>query len=127
MTRSIFFPQRAKREFSFAMGGWGSDTGEASSFLTYWVTSFDKEHGLGTSNYGRFSDAQFDKVFKQAITTVDPAQREKLLQQSVRRALDELPAIPLHFESSTWAFRSDIAYEGRADQLTLAASAKPAH
>jgi peptide/nickel transport system substrate-binding protein len=35
MTRSVFFPKRAKREFSFAMGGWGSDTGEASSFLTY--------------------------------------------------------------------------------------------
>jgi peptide/nickel transport system substrate-binding protein len=127
MTRSIFFPQRAKREFSFAMGGWGSDTGEASSFLTYWVTSMDKARGLGTSNYGGFSDAEFDKVFRQAITTVDTAQREKLLQQSVKRALELLPSIPLHFESSAWAFRSDIAYEGRADQLTLAASARPAH
>jgi peptide/nickel transport system substrate-binding protein len=125
MTRSVFFPQRAKREFSFAMGGWGSDTGEASSFLTYWVTSLDKERGLGTSNYGGFSDPEFDKVFRQAITTVDPAQRDKLLQQSVRRALEQLPSIPLHFESSTWASRGDIDYEGRADQLTLAASARP--
>ncbi|OZI37922.1 transporter [Bordetella genomosp. 10] len=127
MTRALFFPQRAKREFSFAMGGWGSDTGEASSFLTYWVTSLDKQAGAGTSNYGGFSDPEFDKVFRQAITTVDPGQREKLLQQAVRRALDLLPSIPLHFESSAWAFRSDIAYEGRADQLTLAASARPVH
>jgi peptide/nickel transport system substrate-binding protein len=126
MTRSVFFPRRAKREFSFAMGGWGSDTGEASSFLTYWVTSTDTERGLGTSNYGGFSDAELDKVFRQAITTVDPAQREKLLQQSVQRTLALLPSIPLHFESSTWAFRSDIVYEGRADQLTLSASARPA-
>jgi peptide/nickel transport system substrate-binding protein len=126
MTRSVFFPRRAKREFSFAMGGWGSDTGEASSFLTYWVTSTDTERGLGTSNYGGFSDVELDKVFRQAITTVDPAQREKLLQQSVQRTLALLPSIPLHFESSTWAFRSDIAYEGRADQLTLSASARPA-
>lgn len=125
MTRSVFFPQRAKREFSFAMGGWGSDTGEASSFLTYWVTSLDKDRGLGTSNYGGFSDPDFDKVFRQAITTVDPAQRETLLRESVRRALAQLPSIPLHFESSAWAFRGDIAYEGRADQLTLAASARP--
>jgi peptide/nickel transport system substrate-binding protein len=87
----------------------------------------DKARGLGTSNYGGFSDAEFDKVFRQAITTVDTAQREKLLQQSVKRALELLPSIPLHFESSAWAFRSDIAYEGRADQLTLAASARPAH
>jgi peptide/nickel transport system substrate-binding protein len=127
MTRSVFFPQRAKRDFSFAMGGWGSDTGEASSFLTYWVTSLDKAGGVGTSNYGGFSDAAFDKVFRQAITTVDPGAREKLLQESVRLALEQLPAIPLHFESSTWAFRGDIAYEGRADQLTLAASARGGH
>src|SRR5690606_28164460 len=39
MTRSVYFPKRAKREFSFAMGGWASETGEASSFLQYWVTS----------------------------------------------------------------------------------------
>jgi peptide/nickel transport system substrate-binding protein len=127
MTRSVFFPRRAKREFSFAMGGWGSDTGEASSFLTYWVTSTDTQAGLGTSNYGGFSDAAFDKVFRQAITTVDPAQREKLLQESVRLTLAQLPSIPLHFESSAWAFASNITYEGRADQLTLAASARPAH
>ncbi len=126
MTRSLFFPQRAKREFSFALGGWGSDTGEASSFLTYWVTSLDKQAGVGTSNYGGFSDPEFDKVFRQALTTVDAAQRAKLLQQAVQRSLDQLPSIPLHFESSTWAFRGDITYDGRADQMTLAASARPA-
>jgi peptide/nickel transport system substrate-binding protein len=85
----------------------------------------DAAHGLGTSNYGGFSDPELDKVFRQAITTVDETQRGKLLQQSVQMTLDQLPSIPLHFESSTWAFRSGIAYEGRADQLTLAASARP--
>ncbi|MGE8673313.1 MAG: ABC transporter substrate-binding protein [Achromobacter kerstersii] len=126
MTRSVYFPKRAKREFSFAMGGWSSETGEASSFLQYWVTRFDKEHGLGTSNYGGYDNAEFDAVFKRALVTVDPAEREKLLQQSLTLALADLPSIPLHFESSIWAFKKGLVYEGRADQYTLAMSAKPA-
>jgi peptide/nickel transport system substrate-binding protein len=126
MTRSVYFPKRAKREFSFAMGGWSSETGEASSFLQYWVSRFDKEHGLGTSNYGGYDNPAFDGVFKRALVTVDPAEREKLLQESLTLALADLPSIPLHFESSIWAFKKGLAYEGRADQYTLAMSAKPA-
>ncbi|MGY6268289.1 ABC transporter substrate-binding protein [Achromobacter denitrificans] len=126
MTRSVYFPKRAKREFSFAMGGWSSETGEASSFLQYWVTAFDKEHGLGTSNYGGYDNPEFDRVFKRAIVTVDPAERARLLQESLTLALADLPSIPLHFESSIWAFRKGLTYEGRADQYTLAMSAKPA-
>ena len=126
MTRSIYFPKRAKREFSFAMGGWSSETGEASSFLQYWVSAFDKEHGLGTSNYGGYDNPAFDQVFKRALVTVDPAAREKLLQESLAIALADLPSIPLHFESSIWAYRKGLTYEGRADQYTLAMSAKPA-
>ena len=126
MTRSIYFPKRAKREFSFAMGGWSSETGEASSFLQYWVSAFDKEHGLGTSNNGGYDNPAFDQVFKRALVTVDPAAREKLLQESLAIALADLPSIPLHFESSIWAYRKGLTYEGRADQYTLAMSAKPA-
>ena len=36
MTRAIYFPRRAKKEFSVAIGGWGSTSGEASSFLRQW-------------------------------------------------------------------------------------------
>ena len=62
---------------------------------------------------------------KQAIVTVDAPKREALLQQSTKIALDNVPLIPLHFESSIWAFRKGISYEGRRDQFTLATSVKP--
>ena len=127
MARSIFFPRRAQREFSFALGGWGSTpSGESSSFLRYWVASTDREAGLGSSNYGGFSDPEFDRMFRQAIVTVDDARRAELLRQTVTRALEGVPYIPLHFESSIWAFRAGITYRGRVDQYTLATSAVPA-
>lgn len=122
MAASIYFPKRAKREFSFAMGGWPSETGEASSLFQLWVASTDSSKSLGTSNYGGFSNADFDDVYRQAISTVDPVKREALLKQATEIALDNVPLIPLHFESSVWAYRKGLSYEGRRDQYTLAMS-----
>ena len=126
MTASIYFPKRAKREFSFAMGGWPSENGEASGLFQLWVASTDSPKGLGTSNYGGFSNAEFDKVYIPAAKTVDAAKRKPLLEQSTKIALDNVPLIPLHFESSIWAFKKGLSYEGRRDQYTLATSVKPA-
>ncbi|MBU0828872.1 MAG: ABC transporter substrate-binding protein, partial [Gammaproteobacteria bacterium] len=39
MTASIYFPKRAKREFSLPMGGWPAETGEASALFQLWVAS----------------------------------------------------------------------------------------
>ncbi len=125
MTASIYFPKRAKREFSFSMGGWPAETGEASALFQLWVASLDSPNSLGTSNYGGFSNADFDKVYKEAIVTVDAAKREKLLQQSTQIALDNVPLIPLHFESSIWAFRKGITYEAVATSTRWPPRSRP--
>jgi peptide/nickel transport system substrate-binding protein len=124
MTRAIFFPRRAKKEFSFAMGGWGS--AEASSFLRYWAASLDDKKTRGTSNYGSLADPALDELTAKALVTMDDEKRAELLRQSLTRLLDLHAFIPLHFESTLWAHRADIAYTGRADQYTFAMSAKPA-
>ena len=125
MTASIYFPKRAKREFSFSMGGWPSENGEASALFQLWVASLDSPKSLGTSNYGGFTNADFDKVYIPASSTVDNAKRKAMLQEATQIALNNVPLIPLHFESSIWAFRKGITYEGRRDQYTLATSVKP--
>lgn len=126
MTRSVYFPKRAKREMSASLGGWGSETGEAGNFLQYWTVTYNKDLGVGSSNYGRFSNPDLDKVYFEAMRTLDDGKRSELLQQAVKMALADMPNIPLHFESGVWAYRKGIAYEGRADQRTMATNAKPA-
>ena len=125
MTRSIFFTKRSGQEFSFSQGGWGSTTGEASSFLRAFVATRNKDKAVGLSNYGGFSDPEFDPIILKAITTVNEAEREKLLRQAGKRAMEQMSHIPIHFESSIWAFRSDLDVKGRADQMTLAMGVKP--
>ena len=120
MTRSIFFSRRSGREFSFSMGGWGSSEGGAASFLRQYVTTGNPDLGIGGSNYGDWSDPEFDKVVIEAIQTIDEAKRTELLQQAEQMAVDQMGFIPVHFESSIWAFRKGLSYEGRKDQYTLA-------
>ncbi|WP_205927388.1 ABC transporter substrate-binding protein [Rhizobium sp. P32RR-XVIII] len=120
MNGSIFFTRRAKRDFSFAMGGWGSTQGGAASFLRQYVTTDNDELGIGASNYGAWSDPAFDHVLVQAISTVDETKRAELLRQATQMAVDKVGFIPLHFESTLWAFRKGLHYTGRMDQYTLA-------
>jgi peptide/nickel transport system substrate-binding protein len=125
MAATLYFPKRAKLDFAFSIAGWPSDDGEASDLFHIWVTTYDLPNARGTSNYGRFSNADFDKAFLKGEATVDPAARQKLYEQATQIALDNVALIPLYFESSIWAFRKGITYEGRRDQYTLATSVKP--
>jgi len=125
MTASIFFTKRAKREFSVSLGGWLSSVGEASSFFHPWIASTDRPNNIGMSNYGGFSHAVFDQTYLQAVVTMDNRKRRELLEEATRIALENVPYIPLHFESTIWAFREGLSYEGRRDQYTMAMSVKP--
>lgn len=125
MTRAIYFPRRAKKEFSVALGGWGSGTGEAASFLRQWPPTPNEEKTLGGSNYGGYKNDAFDKVIRTAVTTLDDAKRAELLQEAGKLVLADGAFIPLHFESGIWAFKSDLDVTGRADQFMLAMSVKP--
>ena len=80
--------------------------------------------GQGTSNYGANYNPEFDKVYLPAADTVDPVKRKAGLEAATKIALDNVALIPLHFESSIWAFRKGLTYEGRRDQYTLATSVK---
>lgn len=126
MTSSVYFPKRAKREFSAALGGWGQETGEAGNFLQYWTTTNNPDLGVGSSNYGRYSNPELDALYLEATRTLDDGKRSELLQDAVKLALADMPNIPLHWESGVWAHRKGLTYDGRADQRTMATAAKPA-
>ncbi len=124
-TKSVFFKRRNKYEFSFYMAGWGSGTGEASSPLRALVATRDKEKGYGGTNRGRYSNPELDALLDEALSTVDDAEREKLLQEAMAVAMKDYAILPLHYEVTSWAFRKGITYTPRTDQYTLATSVKP--
>ena len=115
-----YFPRRAKREFSVAMGGWSTGAPETLGFFRVWLATPDEANGVGTSNNGGWSDPAFDADVLKAMATMDDAARAGLLRAASARALEEMPVIPVHFEEAVWASRAGLRYAGRADQETLA-------
>ncbi|MCA0401821.1 MAG: ABC transporter substrate-binding protein [Proteobacteria bacterium] len=126
MSRALYFPRRAKKEFSVAIGGWSSGTGEASSFLKQWGATPNAAKTVGGSNYGGYSDKAFDEVINKAITTMDVTQREVLLRKAGAHLIEAGVFMPLHFESTIWAYKGNLKITGRFDQYTLAMSVRPA-
>ena len=125
MPASVYFSRGSKLEFSFMLVGWGAETMEVSSPLKALLATFSKDKGMGAANRGRYSNPKLDAVLDQALTTVDDARRERLLQQATEIGVGDLGIIPLYHQHNLWAARRGIVYEARADERTFAHEFKP--
>ena len=107
-------------EFSFLLAGWGADTAEASSPLKALLATFDSAKGMGAANRGRYSNAKMDAMLAQALTIVDDAKRERMLQQATEIVVNDMGIIPLYHQHNLWATRKGVTYAARTDERTLA-------
>jgi peptide/nickel transport system substrate-binding protein len=122
---SVFFTRATKREFGAFMAGWGGETGEAGASLKAMLATNDTARGTGTTNRGRYSNAEFDKALTRALTTMDNPQREALLATANEIAFRDVGIIPVHYEVSTWAVAKGYTAKARTDQYTLAMEVRP--
>lgn len=124
MPKSVYFKRASAGgpdktpEFSFILVGWGAGTGEASSPLKSLLHTYDKAHGFGASNRGRYSNPEVDKLIEQALATLDDGQRAKTLAKATDIAIGDLGIIPLHYQVNTWATRKGLKYIPRTDEQT---------
>jgi peptide/nickel transport system substrate-binding protein len=123
---STFSPRNSKQEFAISIGGWGSNTGEASYMLINVLGTYDPATGRGASNSARRSIPAMDALTDRALATIDDAAREKLLIQAVELASAEVAMIPLHQLINFWASKKTVIYEPRQDERTIAMNARPA-
>jgi peptide/nickel transport system substrate-binding protein len=120
MPSATYFPQATELKFSAMLVGWSTGTGEASSSLKALVMTFDKAHGYGGTNRGRYSNGKVDALTEDALQTVDDVKRAAYLQRATEILMADQGIIPLHFQVDTWATRDGIRYVPRVDETTLA-------
>jgi peptide/nickel transport system substrate-binding protein len=125
MPLATFFPRANKKEFTMALVGWGAQTGEASSPLRSILATIDTEKGMGTVNYGFYSNPKMDALLAEALRTTDDGKREKLLQETVAVAVQDVGLVPIHHQFTTWATRKGFAYVPRTDERTYAWQFRP--
>ena len=110
----------SKQEFSMVQNSWGSSSGEAGSALLNIVHSYDHDNRLGASNDTRYVNPALDRQIEEALSTMDPALREKRLAAAVEVAVKDLPLIPMILYKNAWALRTPLTYAARMDEQTLA-------
>jgi peptide/nickel transport system substrate-binding protein len=124
---AVFFPARSRGEFSLAMSGWGTLTGEAHYTLSSVVHSNDKEKKFGPFNVLGYKNDQLDKLIQDAAVEMDDAKRRSFLEQANEIVAVDRPRLPLVSVGSAWAMqKSKVTIKPRVDEDTLAMNIRPA-
>ncbi|HWL80705.1 MAG TPA: ABC transporter substrate-binding protein [Roseomonas sp.] len=104
--------------------GWSNSTGEPSTSLRAVLGSRGKP-GRGLANYGRYANDKMDEITDRGLATFDDEAREKLLQEAMRVAMEDVAVIPLHTQKSVWGLRRGLTYTPRVDEQTTAMGVQP--
>ena len=128
MPKSIYFKRFTppEREFSLSLLGWGSSaSGDSSHMLQSAVHSTNKAKKMGSWNPG-YANPEVDQAIENAVKVMDPAKREKALQETMAMAMEDYGVIPLYTQVTVNAMQNKVDYTPRADESTLAMNASPA-
>ncbi len=77
-------------DFEVARAGWLADYNDPVNFLSLLQTGYG-------NNYGRYSNAEYDALLKQAANELDLEKRAETLKQAEQLILDDSAALPLYY------------------------------
>ena len=112
--RQIYFPKTYNLDVSFYLIGINSPFLD-SIYGASGVLETRTEGGGGTSNYGRYSNPEVDRLIQAARTEMDPARREEMLHRVFEIEREDVAIIPLHHQVIVYAMRGNIAMTQRSD------------
>ncbi len=89
-------------EYDAFIWGWGGDPYDPSFLLSILTTE-----EIGGSSDSFFSNAEYDKLYKQQSQEFDVAKRKAIIEKMVAIAQEELPYLVLSYDPILQAYRSD--------------------
>ena len=123
MPINAYLPRARAGEFSFAMLGWGSFSGDLA--LRALLATPSAEKGYGAWNWSRYSNPKLDGLLDQAFASVDEKKREAIAREAATIALKDVGVVTLHHQIAVWALKRPLAYAARTDEYTFAHHIRP--
>ena len=118
---SVYFPRLQHRDYSFYLLAWGSNGGDATSFLRDVMETRDAARGVGSWNMG-LSMPDVDGAIDAATLTMDEAARNKQMADIMGRLIERQAYVPLDTLLVIAAARKPVTYQPQAtEELILAA------
>lgn len=97
----VYLDSKKTGNYHVARYGWIGDYPDPNSFLDLWVTG-------GGNNDARWSNADYDRLIREAGRTADLQKRLELFQQAEAILMDELPIIPVYFYTRVYALHPSV-------------------
>lgn len=91
--------------YEMALVGYGGLGGEPDTLRTRYSS---KVPGGGFSKAQGYANPRFDELAARQVTTVDPAEREQIIQEMQRILAEDVPVIPLYFPDRMTIFVEDV-------------------
>jgi peptide/nickel transport system substrate-binding protein len=79
----------------FFRGSWIADYPDAENYLSVFYS-----RNPAPPNYTRFNNAEFDRLFEQAIREENDSIRYRLYQQADQLVMDQAPVVPLWYDKA---------------------------
>jgi peptide/nickel transport system substrate-binding protein len=105
-------------DYDLVIWGWGSDP-DPDFMLSVMTTGQFIEGGWSDSGY---SNAEYDALYLKQQTTLDRAERQKIVWQMQDMVFNDRPYIVLYYDAATQAYRSDRFKDFIESPLGLEAS-----
>ncbi len=118
---NVYFPRLQHRDYSFYLLAWGSNGGDATSFLRDVMETRDTARGVGSWNMG-LSMPDVDSAIDAATLTMDEAVRNKEMAAVMGLLIQRQAYVPLDTLLAIAATRKPVTYQPQAtEELILAA------
>lgn len=112
--RQIFFPKTYNLDVTAYLIGINSPFLD-SSYGAAGTLETRTDGGGGTSNYGRYSNPEVDRLLAAARVEMNPVRREQMLFRIFEIEKEDVISIPLHHQVIVYAMRNNISMTQRSD------------
>jgi oligopeptide transport system substrate-binding protein len=107
----VYIKNRTSGNFQVARAGWGADYNDPMTYIDLLMTG-------GGNNNAKYSNAQYDALIKEALSTMDQAKRVKAMGEAEKIMIGEAPVAPIYYYTGKWMqkdYVKNIAIDYKGD------------
>jgi peptide/nickel transport system substrate-binding protein len=106
---SAWLPEVQAGHADLFLLGWAGVNGDPDAYLCPLFCGLNAAFNSNQAGLPLPPDAGLARLLQEAHTAASPARREQLYAQAHARIFESVPAVPLAYRRTAWAFRVDLA------------------
>jgi peptide/nickel transport system substrate-binding protein len=114
-----FYEKLYGKNCSIYLSGWIPATGDGGEIFDYLLRSENHPLGLGSYNFGYYSNQTVDQITQEITHTMNQKTRLGLMQEGFKVAMDDVSCIPLYISVCNIGVADYIVWKPRSDLMIL--------